>query len=190
MKLGRGLAVLVLIAGSISRVWSHGGGLDSCGGHHDRKNGGYHVHNQTKYCACHPDSSGCGGRASPPPASSTAASPQGIAAVPSKGAATTTVYVTATGAKYHREGCRYLTSSARATTLAEAAVDKTPCSVCKPSTTTGASSLQAVPNSPSKTTQTTPQPAASSQCAATTQKGSRCKRMASASSRYCWQHAK
>lgn len=38
---------------------AHGGGLDRCGGHHDRKQGGYHIHNVAKYCACHPDKEGC-----------------------------------------------------------------------------------------------------------------------------------
>lgn len=32
---------------------AHGGGLDSCGGHNDRKNGGYHVHRQEAYNACY-----------------------------------------------------------------------------------------------------------------------------------------
>lgn len=40
-------------------VFAHGGGTDSCGGHNDRKRGGYHVHNYSKYCACSPDSPEC-----------------------------------------------------------------------------------------------------------------------------------
>jgi hypothetical protein len=43
-----------------------------------------------------------------------------------------TVYVTRTGSKYHRAGCRYLSKSAIATTLKEAAAAYSPCSVCKP----------------------------------------------------------
>jgi hypothetical protein len=48
-------------------------------------------------------------------------------------AATTTVYVTKTGEKYHRDGCRYLSRSKIATTL-KAAVARGlgPCSVCRP----------------------------------------------------------
>jgi micrococcal nuclease len=44
-----------------------------------------------------------------------------------------TIYVTATGKKYHRDGCRYLSMSQRATTKRD--VEKrglTPCSVCRP----------------------------------------------------------
>ena len=37
----------------------HSGGLDRCGGHNDRKQGGYHVHNAAKYCACHPTAAEC-----------------------------------------------------------------------------------------------------------------------------------
>jgi hypothetical protein len=43
---------LILAAGS---ALAHSGGTDSCGGHNDRKHGGYYVHNQAKYCACHPE---------------------------------------------------------------------------------------------------------------------------------------
>jgi micrococcal nuclease len=44
-----------------------------------------------------------------------------------------TVYVTDTGKKYHREGCRYLAMSKHAVTLKEAkARNLTPCSVCRP----------------------------------------------------------
>jgi competence protein ComEC len=49
--------------------------------------------------------------------------------------ATITVYVTRTGAKYHRDGCRYLSRSKIATTLKDAvARGFGPCSVCKPPT--------------------------------------------------------
>lgn len=39
--------------------YAHGGGLDSCGGHHDRKRGGYHVHRMANYCACYPEEAIC-----------------------------------------------------------------------------------------------------------------------------------
>ena len=60
----------------------------------------------------------------------------------------TTVYVTATGSKYHNEGCRYLKRSCYSISLQDA-VDQgyTACSVCNPpaltasKTTTAASSI-------------------------------------------------
>ncbi len=45
---------------------------------------------------------------------------------------TITVYVTRTGAKYHRAECRYLSRSKIAVALAEAANYYVPCSVCRP----------------------------------------------------------
>ena len=43
-----------------------------------------------------------------------------------------TVYVTRTGQKYHRDGCRYLRQSRIAMALSEAAKRFDPCKVCKP----------------------------------------------------------
>lgn len=43
-----------------------------------------------------------------------------------------TVYVTRTGTKYHRAGCRYLSKSMIPTPLKEAAQRYAPCSVCRP----------------------------------------------------------
>lgn len=44
-----------------------------------------------------------------------------------------TVYITNTGKKYHRDGCRYLTKSKIPVSLSEAkARGYEPCSVCKP----------------------------------------------------------
>jgi len=43
-----------------------------------------------------------------------------------------TVYVTRTGTKYHRAGCRYLARSQIPMSLKEAAARYGPCSVCKP----------------------------------------------------------
>jgi cbb3-type cytochrome oxidase cytochrome c subunit len=48
--------------------------------------------------------------------------------------ATITVYVTKTGEKYHRDGCRYLRQSRIPISLKEAARRYGPCSVCKPPT--------------------------------------------------------
>jgi micrococcal nuclease len=44
----------------------------------------------------------------------------------------TTVYVTGTGEKYHREGCRYLARSSIPVLLESAAGRFEPCSVCRP----------------------------------------------------------
>lgn len=38
---------------------AHGGRTDRCGGHNDRKHGGYHIHKMGKYCACYPDAAEC-----------------------------------------------------------------------------------------------------------------------------------
>lgn len=43
-----------------------------------------------------------------------------------------TVYVTRTGTKYHRSGCRHLSKSSIPTPLSEAKTRYSPCSVCKP----------------------------------------------------------
>lgn len=49
------------------------------------------------------------------------------------GSASTTVYITRTGSKYHRAGCRYLSKSAIPISLEEAkARGYTPCTVCNP----------------------------------------------------------
>jgi hypothetical protein len=49
------------------------------------------------------------------------------------GGGSSTVYITRTGEKYHRSGCRYLSSSKIAISLADAkARGYTPCSVCDP----------------------------------------------------------
>jgi hypothetical protein len=43
-----------------------------------------------------------------------------------------TVYVTRTGTKYHRDGCRYLSKSKIPMSLKEAAKRYEPCKVCRP----------------------------------------------------------
>ena len=42
----------------------------------------------------------------------------------------TTVYITKTGKKYHRDGCRYLSKSKKAISLKDAKRRYTPCKVC------------------------------------------------------------
>lgn len=46
--------------------------------------------------------------------------------------ATFTVYVTSSGAKYHKAGCKFLAKSKNERTLAEVTGKYEPCSVCKP----------------------------------------------------------
>jgi micrococcal nuclease len=105
----------------------------------------------------------------------------------------TTVYVTRTGAKYHRAGCRHLARSQLPMELKDAAARYGPCSVCQPPT------LAATTSPPAQTPAVpaafaTPKPAAakpaqtSSRCQATTKKGTQCLRNAQAGRAYCWQH--
>lgn len=51
--------ILVFVLFIISDAYAHGGRTDSCGGHRDRKRGGYHIHNYSKYCNCYPDAKIC-----------------------------------------------------------------------------------------------------------------------------------
>jgi hypothetical protein len=108
----------------------------------------------------------------------------------------TKVYITKTGAKYHKSSCRYA-QTGWAATLTEAK-DKglTACLVCKPGG--GEASTSSSPSSGSNANalkSTTPStsapksPTTTGQCKATTKAGSRCSRNASAGSSYCWQHA-
>lgn len=52
-------ALSVAFLFSSSLVYAHSGGTNSCGGHNDRKRGGYHVHNYAKHCACYPNADEC-----------------------------------------------------------------------------------------------------------------------------------
>ena len=82
-------------------------------------------------------------------------------------------YITNTGEKYHRGGCRYLSSSAIPVSLADAqSRGYGACKVC-----IGSSS-----------TTTKKSYATSGRCLATTKKGTQCKRTSKAGSGYCWQH--
>ncbi len=93
------------------------------------------------------------------------------------------VYVTRTGTKYHRASCSHLTASAMPMSLREAAGRYGPCAACAPPVPGNAGGgARGLLNSSSAPRST--------QCAATTKKGTRCSRMASAGSAYCWQHAR
>jgi micrococcal nuclease len=95
------------------------------------------------------------------------------------------IYVTRTGTKYHRGGCRYLARSAIPISLEDAARAYTPCSVCappSPGAATAPTAPQALRIAPRS------DPGASGRCQATTKRGTQCKRSAKAGSSYCWQH--
>lgn len=106
-----------------------------------------------------------------------------------------TVYITKTGAKYHNDGCRYLSQSKISIDLASA-ISKGygPCSVCKPPTQATSPSTNkpatATPEKKEVQKQVTPTNVVSQQCAAITKAGTRCSRKAEAGSIYCWQHKK
>jgi len=125
------LLALVFLAAAIDTASAHGGGLDVCGGHHDRKNGTYDVHNWALYRNCHPNTG--------KPAESTPDATKPSEQTSSEEAKSATVWVTATGKKYHRETCRYLTSTRRPMGLAEARVRYAPCKVCRPDSAAGGS---------------------------------------------------
>lgn len=52
--------------------------------------------------------------------------------VPKQTPQSVTVYITKTGAKYHRDGCRYLSKSKIPISLSDAKSGYGPCSVCNP----------------------------------------------------------
>jgi micrococcal nuclease len=63
-----------------------------------------------------------------------AAAPLPLVSAPQPVASAATVYVTRTGEKYHRAGCRYLARSQIPMSLPDAAARYGPCSVCRPPT--------------------------------------------------------
>jgi micrococcal nuclease len=107
-------------------------------------------------------------------------------ASPVAAATTDTVYVTKTGQKYHRAGCRSLARSQIPMPLAEAAARYGACGICKPPTL----SAPAAPSPVASAPQTVAQPASVSagRCQATTKRGTQCSRQAQPGRHYCWQH--
>ena len=91
-----------------------------------------------------------------------------------------TVYVTQSGKKYHRAGCRLLSDNATALSLSQARLEYEPCRLCMnfPMTLKGISPTE------------TNGKKISMQCLGQTKNGSRCKREAEPGSKYCWQHRK
>lgn len=107
-----------------------------------------------------------------------------IAAVASASAQVEKVYVTRTGEKYHRDGCRSLARSKIEMPLADAAARYGACKVCRPpvpAATTAASVLPRSAEPPSRAV-------SAGRCQATTRKGTQCSRRAQAGRSYCWQH--
>lgn len=92
---------------------------------------------------------------------------------------TANYYITKTGSKYHRGGCRYLSKSAFEITEEDAvARGYGPCSVC----------IGAASGSGGSSYYTTPTTSSPGRCQAITKKGTQCKRNATPGSKYCWQH--
>lgn len=112
-----------------------------------------------------------------------------------------TVYITRTGAKYHRGDCRYLHSSKIKTTLADAKLSYTACSVCRPPTEVDGDDEEEIEvveagssqgsSQEAKPVRSKPAPTVVStarQCSGYTKAGARCKRMTTSANGRCYQH--
>ncbi|MDZ7343095.1 MAG: thermonuclease family protein [candidate division KSB1 bacterium] len=88
------------------------------------------------------------------------------------------VYITPSGQRYHRLGCRFLSAKRIALPLSKVRVEYAPCRLCIEARTAEKSNIR--PRQSEKTS--------TAACAALTQSGSRCKRRAEPPSKYCWQH--
>jgi endonuclease YncB( thermonuclease family) len=97
-------------------------------------------------------------------------------------ATTEPVYVTKTGEKYHRAGCRSLARSQIPMPLAEAATRYGACGICKPPTLASAPAV----STPKQVVQ--PASVGAGRCQATTKRGTQCSRNAQPGRNYCWQH--
>lgn len=89
-----------------------------------------------------------------------------------------TVYVTPSGKKYHRAGCRLLSDNKTALSLSQARLEHEPCRLCTDSAIAPEKILPL--NSNGKKIPM--------QCLGQTKSGNRCKREAEAGSKFCWQH--
>lgn len=111
----KSIAFFALLIFAATALFSHSGGLDSNGGHWDRKSGTYHYHRSPNYT----------------PTTVTPTTTTTIQSNTEKNEII--VYITKTGSKYHVAGCQYLKSSMISTSLDNAlAQGYEPCSVCKP----------------------------------------------------------
>jgi len=91
------------------------------------------------------------------------------------------IFITRTGKKYHRDGCRYLKSRIPSTINDAISKGLTACSVCKPPTLSN-NLFKVESNDVNNNYQS------DGRCIAITQKGARCKRSSAAGRAYCWQH--
>ena len=139
-------------------AFSHSGRTDSSGGHYNHKTGIYHYHGTPKSpTSTNYRTTPSSGTQSSAVQSGTVQSSE-IAELASEmkrlrasvealdasvqklveraGGApadtASTVYITRTGAKYHRDGCRYLSKSKSPISLTDAKRGYSPCSVCNP----------------------------------------------------------
>jgi hypothetical protein len=111
-------------------------------------------------------------------------------------AQTEKVYVTRTGAKYHRDSCSSLRSSKIEMSLTDAAARYGPCRICRPPVPAAAPSHTPAPSTaaePAVPKSSPPEASAApaaraGRCQATTKKGTQCSRNAKPGSNYCWQH--
>jgi hypothetical protein len=95
-----------------------------------------------------------------------------------------TVYVTNTGAKYHRSSCQYLSKS-KIPMQVDSAFEAgyTACSVCKPMANISSGTTEQLVQPESQTKSAT-----AVQCSAKTKAGNRCSRMTKEANGRCWQH--
>lgn len=107
--------------------FTHSGRTDSNGGHYDRKTGGYHYHGGGNTKSVSPNQNG--GSTQTRDADTLIQSQERNN---QQNQIETTVYITRTGKKYHRDDCRYLKS--KIPISKQDAVERgfTPCSVCSP----------------------------------------------------------
>ena len=101
-----------------------------------------------------------------------------------------TVYVTKTGAKYHRASCRSLSRSQIAMSLREASALYGACKTCKPPVLGMPAAATAEADVTAPPVRSAAPAPTSKRCAATTKKGTQCLRTTKAGSAYCWQHAR
>jgi hypothetical protein len=113
-----------------------------------------------------------------------------VASIAATLAQTEKVYVTKTGAKYHRASCGSLAKSKIEMSLARAAAQYGACKNCRPPVPTTLPAVEATPISSvaAAAPPTKSAPVASGRCQATTKKGTQCSRNAQPSRNYCWQH--
>jgi hypothetical protein len=110
-----------------------------------------------------------------------------VALVAGQAASDPTVYITKTGAKYHRDGCSSLSRSRIPIKLSLAATTYGACKNCRPPVREVAPAA-AKPLVPVENPKAPSAPARSERCQATTKKGTQCLRKAKAGAAYCWQH--